>query len=96
MNGHEGEKLNFGKGFGRRNKEGERLLETVRSCSRQDNSFSTKKREHLLTYRIDYMRVRRNDPERVKVILGESVAPQHKMLCVKLKIKGERVKRSPS
>ena len=80
MNGHVGEsregygEIHRGKGLGERNEEGERLLE---SCESLDlavtNTFFTKRREHLITYRsgehrtqIDYILVRRDELKKIR------------------------------
>ena len=64
------------------------------------NTFFEKKREHLVTYKssgrstqVDYILYRRSELTEVKnckVIPGDHVAPQHRLLCVDLKLKRPR------
>ena len=102
MNGHAGKGIggfngmHRGKGYGNRNQDGERLLE---SCESLDlvltNTFFIKKSEHLVTYKsgehrsqIDYIIVRRRDQARVKdckTIPGEAVVTQHRLVCMDFK-----------
>jgi len=108
MNGHVGEgadgysETHGGKGFGTRNEEGERLLD---SCESLDlciaNTYYTKKEEHLITYssgrqrsQIDYFLLRKRHQARItdcRVIPGQAAVSQHRMLCLRL-MKKENVK----
>ncbi|XP_066964336.1 uncharacterized protein [Macrobrachium rosenbergii] len=64
------------------------------------NTFFKKKREHLITYRsggrcsqIDYFlykRIKLGEVKNCTVIPGDHVAPQHRLLCMDLKLKRER------
>ena len=88
-NGYEG--IHGGHGYGIRNKEGENILEfAVAHNLVVGNSCFTKKDSHLITYQsggnssqIDYVLVRKSDLKLVrdiKVIPGEEVLTQHRML----------------
>lgn len=102
MNGHVGREagtfteVHGGKGFGTRNEDGERILESAESLDLVlVNTFFEKKREHLITYKsggnetqIDYIMVRKEDFKNVKnckVIPGEEVVAQHRLLCATIK-----------
>ena len=106
MNGHVGEKRagfsanHGGKGYGVRNEEGERLLECCESLDLAlTNTFFTKKREHLITYKsgdhqtqIDYILIRRRELQKVKncgVTPGEAAVPQHRLLSVRMRLARE-------
>ena len=96
LNGHIGklandyEGVHSGYGFGLRNKEGEYIKFPVAHDLVVGNSYFTKKDNHLITYQsgginsqIDYILVRRSDfklMRDIKVILGEEVVTQHRML----------------
>lgn len=93
-NGYEG--IHGGHGYGDRNIEGERILEfAVAHNLVVGNSYFTKKDNHLITYQsggfnsqIDYILVRRSDFKLVrdmKVIPGEEVVTQHRLLVCDMK-----------
>ena len=101
LNGHVGEsQIGFerwhgGFSVGERNEEGEKLLHLVQYCDLEKvNTFYSKRREHLLTYKnggkstvIDYTMVRRENLRELKnckVIPGESVATQHRMQVIEM------------
>ncbi|XP_063592180.1 craniofacial development protein 2-like [Penaeus indicus] len=82
-----------GFGYGLRNEEGEKMLETLESLELVLVNTGFKKRdEHLTTYRsgdsssqIDFQVVRKRIRKNVrdaKVIPGEAVAPQHRLLVM--------------
>ena len=88
-NGYEG--VHGGYGYGLRNKEGEHILRfAVAHNLVVGNSYFTKKDNHLITYQssgingqIDYTLLRRSNFKLVrdiKVIPGEEVVTQHRML----------------
>ena len=95
LNAHVGERsdgyegVHGGRGFGRRNVEGERILEMADALELKImNTMYKKRQEHLITYKsgqnetqIDFMIVRRKDRKAVldcKVIPGEAVVTQHR------------------
>ncbi|XP_064121731.1 uncharacterized protein LOC135226218 [Macrobrachium nipponense] len=99
LNGHVGSengavgRVHGGHGIGERNPEGESVVDFAVSFDMAIvNTFVKKKREHLITYR----RVGRcSQTELVavkncKVIPGDHVAPQQRLLCMDLKLKKER------
>ena len=106
MNGHVGKEARgfYGahrdKGYGSRNEDGERVL---KSCENLDlvllNTYFTKK-EHLITYssdpyrsQIDFIMTQTKDFTRIqdcKVIPGEAVVTQHRLLCLKMKLSTNR------
>ena len=107
LNGHVGigndviERVHGGHGIGERNSEGESIVDFALSFDMAIvNTFFTKKREHLVTYRsggrysqIDYFLYKRLglvEVKNCKVIPGDHVAPQHRLLCMDLKLKRER------
>ena len=80
------------KTFGTRNEDGEKILESAESLGLVlVNTCFEKKKEHLITYKsggnetqIDYTMVRKEDFKKVKnckVIPGEEVVTQHRLLC---------------
>ena len=96
-NGHIGsqstvfEEVHGGQAIGKRNTEGERVLEFAFANELVvGNTWFKKKPEHLITYQsgnaatqIDFILYRRSFRKRVsnvKVILGEEIAPQHRLL----------------
>lgn len=110
LNGHVGrsadgfQQVHGGKGYGRRNKEGEKILECAESVDMAIvNTFYEKPDEHLITYKsgshatqIDYVLVRRRDLKMIrncKVIPGEAVVAQHRLVCAVLNIKREKGKK---
>jgi hypothetical protein len=93
-----------GKTLGRRNNEGGKILDFARSNDLAvTNTFFTKREEQTYTYQsgvnrtvIDYIMVRRENLGKVKdckVIPGEPVAPQHRLLVVDLMTKKMRKNR---
>ena len=90
-NGYKG--VHGGHGYGLRNTEGERILEfAVAHDLVVGNTHFHKKENNLITYQsggnssqIDYILVRKSDFKQVrniKVILGEEVVTQHRLLLV--------------
>ena len=107
LNGHVGQaadgyqQVHGGKGYGQRNREGERILECAESLNMAlVNTFYEKSKEHLITYKsgghatqIDYVMVKRADLKSVKnckVIPGEEAVAQHRLLCAVLNIRKEK------
>ena len=107
MNGHVGKSagtfkgIHGGKGFGTRNEDGEKILESAESLGLVlVNTCFEKKKEHLITYKsggnetqIDYIMVRKEDFKKVKnckVIPGEEVVTQHRLLCVVINLEGDK------
>ena len=95
-NGYEG--VHGGHGYGLRNTEGERILEfAVAHDLVVGNTHFHKKENHLITYQsggnssqIDYFLVRKSDFKQVrniKVIPGEEVVTQHRLLVTDMKWK---------
>ena len=95
------ERVHGGYGIGERNLEGESIADFAMSFDMAIvNTFFKKKQEHLVTYRsggrcsqIDYFlynRSRLMEVKNCKVIPGDHVAPQHRLLCMDLTIKRER------
>ena len=91
-----------GKGYGQRNREGETILESMESLDMAlVNTFFNTKDEHLITYKsggnssqIDFIMTRRADLKEMrdcKVIPGEEVVSQHRLLCAVLGIKEENI-----
>ena len=108
LNGHVGERrIGFDRwhgGFsvGERNQEGEKMLHLAQAFVLAIvNTFYSKQREHLLTYRsggnatvIDYVMVRREnlgELKNCKVIPGEAVATQHRILAMEMKAVSKRM-----
>jgi len=104
FNGHIGNStdgydgIHGGNGFGKRNSEGERILDFAMAADLVvSNSFFKKRLSHLVTYQsgsaksqIDYILTRKKDRNLVsntKCIAGEECASQHKLLIADLKIK---------
>ena len=90
-----------GHGIGERNAEGESIIDFAMSFDMAIvNTFFKKKREHLITYKsggrcsqIDYLLYKRSrllEVRNCKVIPGDHVAPQHRLVCMDLKLKRER------
>ncbi|XP_068203586.1 craniofacial development protein 2-like [Palaemon carinicauda] len=88
-------------GIGERNPEGESVVNFALSFGMVIvNTFFKKKREHLITYssqgrcsQIGYFLYKRIKPvefTNCKVIPGDYVAPQHRLLCMELGLKRER------
>ena len=91
------EDVHEGKGFGKRNEEGESMLETIeRTDMFVANTGFQKKEEHKITYKsgevcsqVDYILVRRREKWRVrdaKVIPGDCVVAQHRLLVADYKL----------
>ena len=102
-NGHVGESVagyegvHGGNGWGKRNAEGESVLEFAVSCDLVIGNTCFKKRpSHLITYQsggastqIDYILLRKSFRKQVvdvKVIPGEDCAPQHRLLVCDFKV----------
>ena len=94
-------RVHGGHGVGERNLEGESIVDFAMATDLAIvNTFFRKKREHQITYRsggrssqIDYFLYRRQRIQEIincKVIPGDHVAPQHRLLCMDLRLKRER------
>ena len=90
--------------IGMKNEEGERVLEMAQTYDLALlNTFFEKKEEHLITFKsggnrsvIDYIAIRRNHLGKVrncKVVPGESIAAQHKLLITDLAVMRKRERR---
>ena len=91
--GNQGDVEVMGKyGFGQWNDEGQKVVDFAKSGDMAVvNIYHMKKAEHRLTYKsgrrntqVDYILCRRRDLKEVgdcKVVVGESVAQQHRMVC---------------
>ena len=112
LNGHVGKeagsfhRIHGGKGYGNRNKEGERILESMESLDLALlNTFFCKKDGHLITYRttkdktqIDFILTRREDMRIVqdcKVIPGEAAVTQHRLVCALLLLQEVKHRKRP-
>ena len=91
------EDFHGGKGFGRRHEEGERILEIAEASNLMlINTLFTKRRSHLITYssgqnesQIDFILTTKRNRKMVedcKVIPGEAVVSQHRLLVADIKI----------
>ena len=100
------QRIHGGKGYGNRNKEGERTLESMESLDLALlNTFFCKKDGHLVTYRtithktqIDFILTRREDMRIVqdcKVIPGEAAVTQHRLVCATLLLKEVKHRKRP-
>ncbi|XP_075976493.1 uncharacterized protein LOC142976811 [Anticarsia gemmatalis] len=104
------ERIHGGWGFGQRNREGETLLEAASAFDLAiANTFFQKLDQHLITYKsgphstqIDYFLLRRNSfstAKDCKVIPGEPLVSQHRLMllkiCIKLKTAISRPKPLP-
>ena len=113
MNAHVGESsdgfegVHGGRGFGRRNQEGDRFLELAEAMNLVVmNTQFEKRRNHLITYKngqnetqIDYILVRREDKKIMidcKVIPNESVVVQHKLVVADLRVKAVKNRKPPA
>ncbi|XP_066950719.1 craniofacial development protein 2-like [Macrobrachium rosenbergii] len=113
MNAHVGESsdgfegIHGGRGFGRRNQEGERLLELAEAMNLVVlNTQFEKRRIHLVTYKsgqnetqIDYVLVRKEDKKIImdcKVIPNESVVAQHKLVVADFSLKAIGKRKAPA
>ena len=112
MNAHVGEsaegfeEIHGGRGFGRRNQEGERFLELSEAMNLVVlNTQFVKRRSHLVTYKsgqnetqIDYILIRKEDKTLAtdcKVIPSESVVAQHKLVVVDFRLRPEKNRKPP-
>ena len=110
LNGHVGknpgvfQRVRGGEGYGQRNREGEKILESIESLDLAlVNTFFNKNEEHLITYKsggnssqIDFIMARRADLKEMrdcKVIPGEEVVSQHRLLCAVLRTKEAKQRR---
>ncbi|XP_064094381.1 uncharacterized protein LOC135206820 [Macrobrachium nipponense] len=106
LNGHVGSeneaigRMHGGHGIGR-NPDGESVVDYAVSFDMAIvNTFFKKKREHLITYRSEgrcsqtdyflYKRIKLVEVKNCKVIPGDHVGPQHRLLCIDLELKRER------
>ena len=99
------QRVRGGKGYGQRNREGENILESTESLDLAlVNTFFNKKEEHLTTYnthggnssQIYFIMTRRADLKEMrdcKVIPGEAVVSQHRLLCAVLRTKEAKHRR---
>ncbi|XP_063595366.1 uncharacterized protein LOC134772326 [Penaeus indicus] len=96
------QRVHGGKGYVQRNTEGERILECAESLNMAVvNTFYQKRDEHLITYKsgqhatqIDYVMIRRADLKSVrncKIIPGEAVVAQHRLLYFQEKVREKQV-----
>ncbi|XP_066947074.1 uncharacterized protein [Macrobrachium rosenbergii] len=105
MDAHVGESsdgfegIHEGRGFGRRNQEGNRLLELADAMNLVVLNTQFEKRDHLVTYKsgqnetqIDYILVRKD----CKVIPNESVVAQHKLVVADSRLKAIRKRKTPT
>lgn len=94
-------RVHGGFGYGQRNGEGEEILRiSVAADLAVVNTFFQKGAEHLITYRsgphqsqIDYLLIRRRDIGHVsncKVIQGESLTTQHRVLVMDVRVNSRR------
>lgn len=100
-------RIHGGKTYGEGNAEGERIIDFAVSYDMMiANTFFNKRQEHLITYKsggrtsqIDFLLYRRNDVSEVsdcKVIPGDHVAAQHRLVTIDLSVKVSKVqKRKP-
>ena len=86
------QRVHWGKGCGHRKREGENILESMESLDLAlVNTFFNKKEEHLITYKsggnssqIDFIMTRRVDLKEMRdfrILPGEEVVSQHRLLC---------------
>ena len=105
QNNHVISRIHGGYGYSERNAEGERIVDFAVSRDMAiANTFFTKRQEHLVTYRsggrssqIDYMMYKRKDLREVKdskVIPGDHVSAQHRLVVMDLVMKIEPASRS--
>ena len=98
------QRVHGGKGYGQSNREGEKIVESMESLDLAlVNIFFNKKEEHLITYtsgrnssQIDFIMTRRADLKEMrdcKVISGEEVVSQHRLLCAVLTTKEAKRRR---
>ena len=90
--------------FGQRNDEGQKVVDFAKSGDiTVVNTYDMKKAEHRITYKsgrrntqVNYILCRRRDLKEVgdcKVVVGESVAQQHRMVVCKLSMRAVKKKR---
>ena len=95
------ERIHGGFGFGRANAEGQRVLDFAVSFDLAiANTFFRKREEHYITYKsgenkaqIDFMMYRRSNLMEIKnckVIPGDHVAPQHRLVVMDVIIRNPR------
>ena len=95
------ERIHGGFGFGRANAEGRRVLDFAVSCDLAiANTFFRKREEHYITYKsggnkaqIDFMMYRRSNLVEIKnckVIPGDHVAPQHRLVVMDVIVRNPR------
>ena len=95
------DRIHGGQGYSERNLDGERIVDlAVSSDMALANTFFTKKQEHQITYKsggrssqIDYMLYRRKDLREVKdckVIPGDHVCAQHRLVVMDLEMTVEQ------
>ena len=95
------ERIHGGFGFGRANAEGRRVLDFVVSFDLAiANTFFRKREEHYITYmsggnkaQIDFMMYRRSNLVEIKnckVIPGDHVAPQHRLVVMDVNVRNPR------
>ena len=100
-------RIHGGKTYGEGNAEGERIVDFAISYDMMiANTFFNKRQEHLITYKsggrasqIDFLLYRRNDISEVsdcKVIPGDHIAAQHRLVIMDLSVRVSNVlKRKP-
>ncbi|XP_045774234.1 craniofacial development protein 2-like [Maniola jurtina] len=100
------ERVHGSRGFGTRNREGETLLQSASAFDMAIvNTFFEKRDQHLITYQsgkyrsqIDYFLISRKNINAVKdckVIPGEPLASQHRLLLVEINLKFKTAKPKP-
>ena len=98
------QRVHGGKGYGQRKREGENILESMESLDLAIvNTFFNKNEEHLITYKsggnssqIDFIMTQRADLKEMrdcKVIPGEEVVSQHRLLWAVLRTKEAKHRR---
>ena len=111
LNAHLGEggegyrRIQGGEGYGKRNAEGQKALESLEGLDMAVvNTFFKKRGKQKITYKsgqgqsqIDFIMTRREDLKMFsdcKVITGEEVVHQHRLVCgvVKVKVQGKKDK----
>lgn len=97
-------RIHGGMCYGDRNEDGERVIDyAISNDMAISNTMFTKRQEHLITYKsggrasqIDYLLYRRRNMAEItncKVIPGDHVTNQHRLVVMDLKIKVTRVQR---
>ena len=98
------DRIHGGCGYDERNAEGERIVDlAVSSYMALANTFFTKRQEHLVTYKsggrssqIDYLLYRRKDLREIKdckVIPGDHVSAQHRLVVMDLVMEIEQTRK---